>query len=68
MERRICFDFNVPAKVTTFHSLGYMYIREIFNNRKCYVVDFNDRDKIFYEFFKENIFPFKNKIKARIKQ
>ena len=28
-------DFNIPARVTTFHSLGYMYIREIFNNRKC---------------------------------
>lgn len=63
LERRICYDFNVPAKVTTFHSLGYMYIKAIFNNRHCYIADDNIRNSIFYEFFKERIFPYKNKIK-----
>ena len=32
LDKRICLDFNIPAHVTTFHSLGYEYIREIFNN------------------------------------
>ena len=36
---RINIDFSIPAKVSTFHSLGYSYIREIYHNRKCYVVD-----------------------------
>lgn len=67
LEKRICYDFNIPAKVTTFHSLGYMHIREIFNNRKCYIVDTNIRRKIFYNYFKEQIFPFKNKVAEFIK-
>lgn len=28
LEKRITLDFNIPAKVTTFHSLGLMHIRE----------------------------------------
>ena len=66
LEKRICYDFNIPAKVTTFHSLGYMHIREIFHNRKCYIVDKNIRNKIFYNYFKEQIFPDKNKVKEII--
>lgn len=66
LEKRICYDFNIPAKVTTFHSLGYMHIREIFNNRKCYIVDSNIRRNIFYNYFKEYIFPYKDKIKEFI--
>lgn len=66
LEKRICYDFNIPAKVTTFHSLGYMHIREIFHNRKCYIVDSNIRRKIFYNYFKENIFPYKEKLKEII--
>lgn len=38
---RINDDFNIPAVVTTFHSLAYTYIRKIFYDRKCYVVDNN---------------------------
>lgn len=66
LEKRICYDFNIPAKVTTFHSLGYMHIREIFSDRKCYIVDTNIRRKIFYNYFKEYIFPYKDKVKEFI--
>lgn len=63
LESRILGDFNIPAKVTTFHSLGYMYIRKIFHDRKCYVVDNNLKNQFFLEYFKENIFPYKDKVK-----
>jgi len=62
LEKRIVDDFQIPANVTTFHSLGMMYIREIFKNRKCFVVDENNRNQIFIEYFKEKVFPFKNKV------
>ena len=63
LERRIVIDFGIPACVTTFHSLGMMHIREIFKNRKCYVVDENIRKDIFYQYFKNEVFPYKEKIK-----
>ena len=66
LQKRIVVDFNIPAEVTTFHSLGLMYIREIFKPHKCYVVDKNIRNSIFLEYFKENIFPYKNKVKEDI--
>lgn len=62
LKRRIVDDFNINANVTTFHSLGFTYIREIFKNRKCYVVDQSLRREIFYNYFKTQIFPYKNKI------
>lgn len=61
LEKRILGDFNIPAHITTFHSLGYEYIRNIFENRKCSVVDFNDRETIFFDYFCE-IFKNKNKL------
>lgn len=63
LEKRIVVDFNLPIQVTTFHSLGFMYIREIFKDHICYVVDDNYRNQVFYEYFKEFIFPAKDKIK-----
>ncbi|MBQ9072784.1 MAG: UvrD-helicase domain-containing protein [Bacilli bacterium] len=63
LEKRIVIDFDIPTNVITFHSLGLMYVREIFKNRKCYVVDDNIKDKIFYNYFKTQIFPHKYKIK-----
>ncbi len=51
LEKRILGDFKIPAHITTFHSLGLEYIRNIFNNRKCSVIDFNDREEIFFEYF-----------------
>ena len=47
LEKRIVIDFGIPARVTTFHSLGFMYIREIFKEHKCYVVDSNLKNQIF---------------------
>lgn len=63
LKERIQIDFNIPATISTFHSLGFMYIREIFYNRKCYVVDKNTRNEIFFKYFNENIFSDKEKTK-----
>lgn len=49
---RINVDFEIPAHVCTFHSLGYSYIRSIYKDRKCIVVDHNKRNEIFLEYFK----------------
>lgn len=52
--RRIIVDeFNIPANVVTFHSLAYKYVRKIFNNKKCEVVDHNKKEEIFYDYFNE---------------
>lgn len=61
LEKRIQGDFNIPAHITTFHSLGYEYIREIFYNRKCVIIDRNKRQEIFLNYFKE-LFKDKDKI------
>lgn len=66
LEKRIVIDFEIPACVTTFHSLGLMHIREIFKNRKCYVVDESTRNQIFYDYFREKIFKDKEKLKELI--
>lgn len=63
LENRILLDFGIPAYVTTFHSLGLAYIREIFKDKKCYVVDNEQRNKIFIEYFKTQIFPYKQRVK-----
>lgn len=63
LEKRIIIDFGIPAVVTTFHSLGMMHIREIFQNHKCYVVDDNTKNQIFLSYFKDNIFPYKDKVR-----
>jgi len=63
LKNRIIVDFEIPANVMTFHSLGMKYIREIFQDKTCYIIDDNTRDKIFYNYFKEKIFPNKNKLK-----
>lgn len=62
LEKRIVLDFEIPANVTTFHSLGLAYIRQIFNNHKCYVVDENKRNQIFLQYFQEKIYPYKEKV------
>ena len=66
LEKRIVYDFKIPARVTTFHSLGLMYTRTIFKNHKCYVVDDHKRQQIFLKYFKEYLFKDKNKIKEII--
>lgn len=62
LEKRIVGDFNIPAYITTFHSLGLEYIRNIFKNRKCSVIDYNDREEIFFNYFCE-VFKDKSKLK-----
>lgn len=62
LEKRIVEDFNIPAHITTFHSLGLEYIRNIFKNRKCSVIDYNDREEMFFNYFCE-VFKDKNKLK-----
>lgn len=62
LEKRIVVDFQIPARVTTFHSLGLMYIREIFKEHRCFVVDTNYKNKLFLDYFKEKIFPDKAKL------
>lgn len=63
LENRIKIDFEIPASITTFHSLGFAYIKEIYNSYNCYVVDEETRNKIFTNYFKKNIFPYKDRIK-----
>lgn len=54
--QRINIDFEIPARIMTFHSLGYTYIKEIFKDRKCYIVDDLERNRIFLEFFDTYIY------------
>ena len=65
LEERIVYQFGINACVTTFHSLGYKYLKEIYNNRKCIVIDSNERDRIFLEYFK-SLFKNKEKVKELI--
>lgn len=60
--KRINIDFDIPAKISTFHSIGYEYIRNYFKSKKCYIVDENLKSEIFLNYFKENIFPNKEKL------
>lgn len=45
--------FGINTNVSTFHSLAYKYIREIFKDRKCTVIDHNKRDEIFYNYIND---------------
>lgn len=65
LKSRIIDDFNIPAHVTTFHSLGYEYIKEIFKDRKCIILDRNKKQEIFLNYFKE-LFKDKTKIEEII--
>ena len=63
---RINIDLEIPADVSTFHSLGYKYMKNIYatkSKRKCYVVDNNEKEKIFADFFREKIYVSKEAIK-----
>ncbi len=52
--REIIVDkFNINANVTTFHSLAYKYVREIFSNRKCEIIDRNRKEEIFYDYIND---------------
>ncbi len=58
---RIEENFGLPVHVTTFHSLGYNYIKEIFYNRKCVIMDQNIENEILLSYFRK-IFEDKSKI------
>ena len=58
---RIIDEFNLNVHTTTFHSLGYEYIKELFNLRKCVIIDRNILNDIFLDYFKE-LYRDKNKI------
>lgn len=58
LQNLIVDTFNINAKVTTFHSLAYSYIRKIFQNKTCEVIDKERKEKIFFDFI--NI-QYKNK-------
>ena len=54
---------NGKVHVTTFHSLGYEYIKEIFSNEKqCVILDRNKLNEINLNYFRK-IFEDKEKIK-----
>jgi len=46
-------EFGINTNVTTFHSLAYKYVRNIFMNRKCEIVDYNKKESIFYDFIND---------------
>lgn len=62
LKKRIVDDFDIPANIFTFHSLGYKYIRNYFTGKKGIdVVDHNVRHQIFLEYIKD-IFADKDKL------
>lgn len=60
--RRINVDFNIPANVTTFHSLGYRYLRVLNPSKKFVPLDENCKDTIFLDFLREKIFPYQERL------
>lgn len=66
LDKRIRLDFGIPANVTTFHSLGLMYIRSIFKGKKCSVVDDNSKNKIFLQYLTDRLFAKKESLKKLI--
>ena len=55
LRKRIVDEFDIPANVFTFHSLGYKYIRNYYK-KNIDVVDFNRRHQIFYSYVKNRVF------------
>ncbi len=50
-------ELGIPADVTTFHSLGYRFLRKIHKDIKhCYVVDDYQKQTIFLNFLKNHIY------------
>ena len=63
IRKRIVDDFNIAANVFTFHSLGYKYIRNYYQDRTIYIVDDNMRNKLFENYMKEKVFSDNNKLR-----
>lgn len=62
LRRRINIDFNIPADVTTFHSLGYRYLRYLNPDKKIIPLDNNTKNQIFLNYLKEKVFPYQNQL------
>ena len=65
LRRRINVDLDVPACVTTFHSLGLRYLRLINENKKIVPIDSNERRNFFLDYFK-NVFSSKERLEEFI--
>ena len=63
IRKRIVDDFNIPANVFTFHSLGYKYIRNYYQDRKIFIVEDNYRNKIFEFYMRDKVFSDNNKLR-----
>ena len=61
LEELIVDEFGIDAHVSTFHALGFDYVRNANLNSKCTVIDYNDRERIFYNYF-SNVFKNKSKL------
>lgn len=66
LRRRINTDFDIPADITTFHSLGYRYLRLLNPDKKIVPLDDNEKNAIFLNYLKENIFPYKEKVEEMV--
>ncbi|MBR3233024.1 UvrD-helicase domain-containing protein [Candidatus Saccharibacteria bacterium] len=61
LRNKINIELNIPADVTTFHSLGFRYLRNIYAGKKhCFVIDEYKKQDIFIEFLKEKIYTSSN--------
>lgn len=58
---RIEENFELPVHVTTFHSLGYEYLKALYPNQKLAILDRNKISEIYYNYFSK-LFEDKNKI------
>ena len=53
LQETIIDEFGINTNIKTFHSLAYSYIRKLFKNRKCEIIDFNEKERIFYNYINE---------------
>ena len=62
---RIWTDLNIDADVSTFHSLGFKYLKKACADRghKCYVIDGRDRYDFFEKYLREKVFISNDRIK-----
>jgi len=66
LRRRINIDFNIPADVTTFHSLGYRYLRYLNPDKRIVPLDNNSKNEIFLKYLKEEIFPHRDRLEEMV--
>ena len=57
LEELLIDKFSINTNVTTFHSLAYKYVRDIFKDEVCAIVDSNKKRELFEEYINDK---FKN--------